>query len=193
MKKIGITGGIGSGKSVVCNFLELLNYPIFYADIEAKKILDSDDDAKNQIVKIFGSVYTNGIADRKKIANIVFNDKSKLEILNSIIHPKLLKNFSNWCLQNQKNDFVFMEAAILFENNFQTSIDSTILVYAPLHIRIERACHRDKVTQQTVMERIKNQACQENLLELADFLIINDDQHLVVPQILKIIDILMIK
>lgn len=190
MKKIGITGGIGSGKTIVCKFIETLNYPVFYADIEAKKILDFDIEAKNKIIDAFGDVYKNGTADRKKIASIVFNNKSMLEKLNSIVHPKLLQNFDNWCLKKQQNKLVFMEAAILFENNFQKCVDLSILVYAPLQKRIERASKRDKINKLLVLERIKNQSCQEDLIEIADFLLINDDQHLIVPQIIRTLDIL---
>ena len=190
MKKIGITGGIGSGKTIVCKFIETLNYPIFYADIEAKKILDFNIKAKNQIIDAFGDVYKNGIADRRKIANIVFNNKFMLEKLNSIIHPILLQNFDEWCLEQKTNSLVFMEAAILFENNFQNCVDYSVLVYAPIQKRIERTTKRDHIDKLFVMERIKNQACQEDLIEMADFLLINDDEHLVVPQFMKTLDIL---
>lgn len=185
MIQVGITGGIGSGKTTVCKIFESLGVPIFYADAEAKKLL-TNQDLKHDIVKAFGQeVLTRNEIDRKKLAQIVFNDENALKILNSLIHPKVGLAYEEW-VKEQKHPFVLKEAAILFESGSHKNLDKVIYVSAPESLRIERVCLRDGVTEEQVKIRINNQWAEEKKLELSQFVIVNDDKTLVIPQVLKL-------
>ena len=186
MLKIGLTGGIGSGKSTVAKVFELLNIPIYYADNEAKKILDDNSEVKKQIIKNFGNIYVNGIINRPKLANIVFNDKQALATLNQIVHPKIEIHYIKWCEAHQNYKYTLKEAAILFESGKYAEMDKIITVIAPLSVRVQRVCKRDSISTQKVTERIKNQWTDEQKVHLSDFVVNNNDKNLVIPQILKI-------
>lgn len=188
MLKIGLTGNIGSGKSLVCKVFEKLGIPIFYADIEAKKILDSSD-LRPKLLTAFGADIedcTNNIIDRKKLAAIVFTNKEALNKLNSLIHPQLHIEFKNWCLQHEKEAYVIQEAAILFENGFTNLFDKTIVVAAPKNIRLQRVMERDGASKADVLARMENQWSDAKKENAADFIIQNDGQELILPQILKL-------
>ena len=187
MIKIGITGGIGSGKSTVCKVFELLGVPVYYADDEAKKILN-DTAVKETIRKIFGNIVfdeTGGI-DRKKVAELVFNDKQKLEKLNSIIHPAVGAHFEEWLKKQKEKSYIIKEAAILFESGAYKQVDKIITVTAPLELKIKRAMQRGGITRSQVEERMSNQISDMEKIERSQYLIENDDEHLIIPQILKI-------
>lgn len=186
MLKIGLTGGIGSGKSTVAKVFELLNIPIYYADIEAKKILDNNSGVKKQIIENFGNLYVNKKINRPKLANIVFNDKQALATLNQIVHPKIEIHYTNWCNARLIYKYTIKEAAILFESDKYLEMDKIITVIAPLSVRVQRVCKRDNISSQKVTERINNQWTDEQRVYLSDFIIKNDDKNLVIPQILKI-------
>jgi len=186
MIKIGITGGIGSGKTTVSKVFETLGIPVYYADTEAKKIIDTEE-VKNAIVKLFGSnVLTppNNI-NRKQLAELVFNDKTKLRQLNSLVHPAVAKHFEQWA-ENQNTPYVLKEAAILFESGANKQVDKTIVVTAPLQLRIKRVCDRDKVGEQEVLNRINNQMNEDEKIKLSDFVIVNDEKELIIPQVIGI-------
>lgn len=189
MKKVGITGGIGSGKSTVCKVFELLGIPVYYADDEAKKLLDFDVEIKSKLQSIFGNSILNdqGGIDRKKIATIVFNDKQKLEQLNSVIHPAVATHFVNWCKLHSSASFIIKEAAILFESNAYKQVDKIITVVAPLELKIERVIKRDLASREEVLKRIANQMSDEEKIKRSDFVIVNDEQILVIPQVLDIL------
>jgi dephospho-CoA kinase len=186
MLKIGITGGIGSGKTTVCKMFETLGVPVYYADLEAKKIIDTDD-TQAEIVKLFGTSILNSEnkIDRKKMADLVFNDKNKLEQLNKVVHPAVAKHFDNWA-NSQHSVYVLKEAAILFESGSNKQVDKVIVVTAPLELRIKRVCDRDKVSPQEVLNRINNQMSDVEKIKLADFIVVNDEKELLIPQILAI-------
>ena len=188
MKKIGITGGIGSGKSTVCEVFRLLGVPVFHADIEAKNLQNNNLNIKYRIKELFGEdVYTpDGILDRKKMAGIIFNDQKFLEAINGIIHPGVRKCFQKWCVNYQKLPYVLYEAAILFESGFASDFDRNILVIADERLRIERVIKRDQITEENIKERIKNQMPDIEKLNKADFFIENNNQSLIIPQILKL-------
>lgn len=187
MIRLGLTGGIGSGKSTVAKIFELLQIPVFYADNVGKWLLDNDNAVKESILSTFGNVYQNGKAQRKKIADIVFNNSKMLQNLNSIVHPVIIRNYEQWCIENKNELTTVMEAAILFENNFDKFVDATIVVYSPLDLRIKRVCERDGLTADKVFERINNQMDDQSKIRLADFVITNDDKTLIIPQILEIL------
>ena len=188
MKKIGITGGIGSGKSTVCEIFRLLGVPVFHADIEAKNLQNNDLNIKYRIKELFGEdVYTpDGILDRKKMAGIIFNDQKFLEAINGIIHPAVRNCFQKWCENYQKLPYVLYEAAILYESGFASDFDRNILVIAEERLRIERVIKRDQITEENIKERIKNQMPDIEKVKKTDFIIENNNQSLIIPQILKL-------
>ncbi|HOZ13743.1 MAG TPA: dephospho-CoA kinase [Tenuifilaceae bacterium] len=186
--KVGITGGIGSGKTTVCKVIEALGYPVYYADVEAKKIIETDSDVIFAISALFGSdIYNSGCLDRKSLASLVFNNKELLAKLNGIVHPAVARHFQVWA--NSSNaPIIFKEAAILFESGLHKLLDKTILVIAPEQVRLERVIDRDNVTVDNVKSRMANQATQDELIKLADYLINNDGKELVTPQLIRIIE-----
>ena len=188
MKKIGITGGIGSGKSTVCEIFKLLGVPVFHADIEAKILQNNDLNIKILLVNLLGDdIYTpDGILDRKKMARVIFNDPKLLAAVNGIIHPAVRKCFQNWCGNYQLMPYVLYEAAILFESGYASDFDRNILIIADEKSRIERVIKRDKTTEDIIEQRIKNQMTDIEKAKKADYIIENNNQCLIIPQIIKL-------
>lgn len=186
MLKVGITGGIGSGKSTVAGVFETLGIPVYHADTAAKKLMQEDAALQAAIVEAFGeAVYENGVLQRAKLASMVFNNKEKLALLNSIVHPATIADAERW-MQAQKAPYVLKEAALLFESGSAEGLDYVIGVWAPEALRIKRVMARDKVSRNEVLERMAHQI-QENIkMRLCDFVIRNTEQELVVPQVLEI-------
>jgi dephospho-CoA kinase len=184
---VGITGGIGSGKSTVCHIFKLLGVPVFEADIVAKNLLNTSDKIKNGLIRLFGEgIYTSksGI-DRKKLAGIIFNSDIQLANVNGLVHPEVRNEYKIW-LEKQVSPYIIHEAAILFESEFYKMMDFTILVSAPENIRIERVVKRDKTDPEKVKERIQKQWSDNEKSKLASLEIINDNSHLIIPQIIQI-------
>jgi dephospho-CoA kinase len=187
MLKVGITGGIGSGKSTVCRVFSNLGIPVFEADKAAKELMNNSEEIFDQLTRLFGAeVYLpDHSINRKYLAAIVFNDKSLLEKLNGIVHPVVRSAFFDWC-DKQHAPYIIHEAAILFESGFYKFMDKTIAVVTSENERIERVMKRDGVTIEMVQERIRNQWNDKQRMELADFVIGNNDDDLIVPQIIEI-------
>ncbi|MDP2113835.1 MAG: dephospho-CoA kinase [Bacteroidota bacterium] len=187
MIKVGITGGIGSGKSTACKVFSLLGIPVFEADIVAKQLMNTDPEIRSRLISLFGtSVYLpDHTIDRKYLAGIVFNNASLLAQLSKIVHPEVHKSFENWC-RNQQSPYILHESAILFETGFYKLMDKSIAVVANENQRIERVMKRDKITHELVKQRIKNQLNDEEKIKLADFVIGNNDHELIIPQIVEI-------
>ncbi len=188
MLKIGITGGIGSGKTTICKVFQLLGVSVYYADEEAKRLLDVNDEVKKCVIKTFGNEVTDskGFIDRKILAALVFNDKENLEKLNNIVHPAVGKHFENWLKENQSAKYILKEAAILFESNAYKVVDKIITVVAPLELKIHRAMQRDKTDRTTIEQRINNQISDEERIKKSQFVIHNDELQLLIPQIMDI-------
>lgn len=187
MLKIGITGGIGSGKSTVAKIFELLGIPVYYADAAAKDIMNRDPELKAQVQQHFGAdVYdSNGQLDRKRLGNIVFNDQEKLQLLNSLVHPATIRDSEQWSLR-QKSPYVLKEAALLFESESFHYLDKIIGVSAPQPLRILRVMQRDKVSRNEVFARMHKQMDETIKMRLCDYVIYNDEQQMVIPQVLKL-------
>lgn len=187
MLKVGITGGIGSGKSTVCRVFSVLGIPVFESDKIARELMNTDTEIKQQLVDLFGTaVYLpDHTINRKYLAGIVFNNPSLLAQLNTIVHPVVRKTFFDWC-EKQQTPYIIHEAAILFESGFYKMMDKTITVTTSEHERIQRVMKRDGITLEMVNERIKNQWNDQQRMELADFVIGNNDDELVIPQIIEI-------
>lgn len=184
---VGITGGIGSGKSTICEIFRHLNIPVFEADLEAKKLIHSNTVIKAGLIDLFGeAIYTSdGTVDRKELARLIFNDENKLTKVNELVHPLVRSEFRDW-LKKQTAPYIIHEAAILFESGFYKMMDYTILVSAPENVRIERVSKRDKVTKEQVKERIRKQWTDQQKRKLATLEIKNDNKELLIPQIIEI-------
>ncbi len=185
--KIGITGGIGSGKSLVCKIFQILKIPVFEADREAKEILDSDPQTKEALGNLLGvHIFdTNGKVNRQQMAGIIFNDQELLQKVNGIIHPAVRRKFNEWHMA-QKAPYVIQEAAILFESGIYKLMDRNIVVTAPEELRINRVMERDGVTKEKVLERMKNQWPEKEKVALADYIIRNDESQSLIHQVLEI-------
>ncbi len=186
MIKVGITGGIGSGKSIVCGMFQTLGVEIYSADSEAKKMLDNPE-IKEQIIEIFGNqILQSGVVDRKKLAAFVFQDKFALQKLNTIIHPAVKKHFDDWANKAHSSPYLMKEAAILFESGTNKGLDFIITVTAPEKLRIKRVMLRDKISEAEVLKRMENQMSEQEKIKLSDFVIMNDEENLLIPQVLEI-------
>ncbi|MBL7762477.1 MAG: dephospho-CoA kinase [Chitinophagaceae bacterium] len=183
---VGITGGIGSGKSTVAKIFEVLGIPVYYADDAAKELMNTDEELKKKIEEHFGKeTYPGGKLDRKYLGSQVFNDSFKLDLLNSLVHPVTINHAAKW-MQQQTTPYSIKEAALFFESGSADKIDYMIGVYAPQHIRIKRVMDRDGVTREEVLKRIDRQINEELKMKLCDFIIINNEQQLVIPQVMEL-------
>ncbi len=190
MIKLGVTGGIGSGKSVVCDVLRLHDIPVYDADLEAKNLNDTSPVIRKKLTESFGQdLYRNNRLDREKLAHLIFNNEENLRTANSIIHPELAKHFMEWAEQRKHHPVVALDAAVLFEAGFQSVLDKTIIVLAPLEVRIERAVKRGNLTKEQITARANSQMSDKEKAELADFIIQNDGQHSLLEQVDKILQV----
>ncbi|MGH2552759.1 MAG: dephospho-CoA kinase [Chitinophagaceae bacterium] len=186
MLRIGLTGGIGSGKSVVAKIFETLAIPVYYADDAAKRLMNTNAAVKASIIKKFGeNSYISGELNRKHLASIVFNDVKKLELLNALTHPATIHDAEEW-IKNQQSSYIIKEAALLFESGANKNLDHVIGIYAPLHLRISRVMARDGITEEEIMKRINRQMDEEKKMKLCDFIITNNEEELVIPQVLEL-------
>jgi len=189
-KLIGLTGGIGSGKTTIANYFKSLGVPLYIADEEAKAILYTPE-AVEEVKKAFTEdVFTEGLPDRAKLAAVVFSDPDKLKMLNAIIHPKVAEHFTVWKKQHENEKFIMREAAILFESGSYIDCDSIILVTAPVDIRIQRVMERDNVTREKVLERMNNQWDDEKKSALSNYIITNIKLEEAKEQAVEILKIL---
>jgi dephospho-CoA kinase len=187
MKKIGITGGIGSGKSTVSKLFQLLDVPVYNADDKAKFLMNNDALLIEKIKNIFGNtIYCNHELDRKKMAAQVFEQPFLLQQLNEIVHPAVFADFDNWCNQYQHLPYILKEAALIFETILHQKLDEIIMVSAPENLRIERVMQRDNISHEQVLARIKNQMPEAEKLNRADYIIYNNKEQLIIPQVIKL-------
>jgi dephospho-CoA kinase len=184
--KIGLTGGIGSGKSLIARIFEVLGIAIYYADTAAKKIMNNDEILKTEIIKHFGDdAYMDGLLNKKYIASKVFDNKKQLALLNSLVHPAAIRDAEKW-MQQQKSAYTIKEAALIFESGSQQYLDYVIGVYAPKPLRIHRTMQRDNISRDEVLKRMNNQINEEIKMRLCNFVIYNDEQQAVLPQVLAL-------
>ena len=186
MIRVGLTGGIGSGKSVVARIFESLGVPVYYADDAARQIQNQDPQVKKQITEVFGAdAYNAEGLNRKFISDIVFSDRQKLDQLNAIVHPATLRDAERW-LNEQTTPYALKEAAIIFESGSHRDLDLVIGVTAPLPLRIKRTMTRDGISSHEVQERMSKQISDAIKMKLCDFVIFNDEKKLLIPQVLDI-------
>lgn len=188
MLQIGITGGMGAGKSTVCRMFEALGVPVYDSDSRAKILMQEDEQLIADIKTYFGDeVFDNeGKLQRQILAEKVFSDSEKLEKLNSLVHPAVMRDNMQWAALHATKNYVLKESALLFETGIYLSLDRTILVAAPLDLRVERIIKRDQCSAEEAMARINKQMPEEEKRELADFVIENDQEHALLPQVLEI-------
>ncbi|WP_411274923.1 dephospho-CoA kinase [Daejeonella sp.] len=188
MLKIGITGGIGSGKTTVCKVFQVLGIPVFYADDAAKSIMHTDDALKEEIIEVFGkdSYLGNGELNRKHISAIVFKDREQLSKLNAIVHPAVFRAFDIWVKAQELVPYVIKEAALLFESDAYKICDHSILVKSPDDIKIKRIMERDDITAEEVRLRMERQFSDQKKEKMANYVIINDEHKLLIPQVLAL-------
>jgi dephospho-CoA kinase len=186
MLKVGITGGIGSGKSVVCQVFQTLGIPVFNADEAGRKLMETDAALIANIKKLLGDDSYNGNKpNREKIASIVFSDKDKLQQLNALVHPAVLQYGTEWMIK-QTTPYAIKEAAIFFESGSYKEMDIMIGVYAPEEVRIQRALQRGNITEADIKQRIANQMNEDEKMKRCDYVITNDGNTAIIPQVMKL-------
>lgn len=188
MLKVGITGNIGSGKTTVSKIFEVLGIPVFYADDAAKNVMVNDPVLIDAIKGTFGKIsyFDDGTLNRKHIAAIVFNNEAELDKLNAIVHPATFRAFDSWLPKHQNAPYILKEAALLFESDSYKMCDKTIMVAAPLEMRIKRVMLRDGLPEEEILKREARQFTEEKKLKLADYSINNNEKELVIPQVLRL-------
>lgn len=192
MLTVGITGGIGSGKSTVCKVFRVLGVPVFQADIVARNLQNEDPQIKSSLKELFGpDIYdNNGVLNRKRLAEIIFNDKLLLEKVNNLIHPAVHLEFEKWKNLYSNIPYVLYEAAIMFETGSYHGFDYIIMVMTDEKERIERVMKRDNVSEEAIKRRMLNQMADSQKIKLADFVIENNDNQMIIPKILELDKIL---
>ncbi len=184
MIKLGITGGIGAGKSVMASFLKAIGIPVYLADDEAKRLVSCSLEIKESLIKHFGNaLFPDGKLDKKLMASLIFNNPENLKSVNSIIHPAVGRDFDAWVKKNEKKRLIAMEAAILFESGFDKKMDLIVTVTAPLEERIERILKRENIKKEEILNRISNQWTEEEKIEKSNYVINNDNNRAIIPQI----------
>ena len=188
MIKIGITGGIGSGKSVVSECMRIMHIPVYNADEASKRILKTSHFIQDKLKKLLGEeTFFNGELNKARMASLIFNDPDLLARTNAIIHPAVFNDFDRWC-DSQHSNIVACESAIIFESGMNYFLDYVITVSAPEHMRIERTELRDNITGEQVKSRIKNQLLDEERINRSDFVLINDCREAIIPQLREILE-----
>lgn len=186
MIRIGVTGGIGSGKTVVTTLLEVMGIPVYIADEQSKRLTDTSPVIREKLVALFGpAIYTPKGLNRKLLASHIFNSADCLDRVNRIIHPEVSRHFRHW-VEQQPGDICAIESAILFESGFDRIVDFSLMVYAPLELRIRRACKRDGAGREDILKRINSQLSDEVKRERSSFVVFNDDAQALLPQIEKV-------
>lgn len=193
MIKLAITGGIGAGKTIVAELFQLFDVPIFCADIRAKEIMHNNEQVIAAIKQIIGNtIYSDGKLDKSLMAQIIFNNPTKLAQVNAVVHPVVKQSYIDWVGKNTRRQkkISLLESALLFQSDIKQEVDKIITVYAPLQLRVARVCMRNKISEQQVLDRIKNQMNCEDMMKLSDFVIYNDNKNLIIPQVINIMNAL---
>lgn len=187
MIKVGITGGMGSGKTIVCEIFIRLGISLYNADNKAKWLMNNNENLKQQLIERWGNrLYKNNQLDRSFLADIIFTDKKALEYVNSIVHPAVNIDFKKWCFLHTKEVYVIEESALLFESMAFSDMDVMVTVYSPENIRIERVIRRDNVPRAQVINRMNNQLSDEEKVKRSDFVIYNNEKQSLLEQVLNL-------
>jgi dephospho-CoA kinase len=191
MKSVGLTGGIGSGKSTVSRLLEIMGVPVYVADTESKKLVNTSPHIREQLIATFGrQLYKDGELDKAMLASLIFGNKEHLRRANSAIHPVVFDDFRQWAARQTAASFVVIESAILFDSGFNKTVDVTVNVSAPLEVRIRRVEKRDRISREAIQTRIDSQLSEEERNRLSDYIILNDETSALIPQVENLSDLL---
>ncbi|HIY88608.1 MAG TPA: dephospho-CoA kinase [Candidatus Bacteroides pullicola] len=186
--RIGITGGIGSGKSVVSRLLELMGIPVYFTDNEAKRLMRDDARLRGDLTALLGSgVYQDGVLNKPMLASYIFGHPAHAQAVNAIVHPRVRDDFRCWAQRMSGHELVAMESAILLEAGFRDEVDVVVMVYASREVRIARAMRRDNSSRDSVEKRIDSQMDDWEKRVQADFVLVNDDETALLPQVLNLI------
>lgn len=187
MIKVGLTGGIGSGKSLVARILHAFGVPVYDSDSATKQLYITNPALKSKLIQSFGeqAYYEDGQLNRRFLGNLVFNDKSKLKLINEIVHPFVKLDFEEWLKTKKHKEYVVKEAAVLIESGAYRQVDKIVVVTAPREIRIDRVMKRDKTSKEEVIKRIDNQLSDEKMLSFANYVVVNDGDKALLPQIIR--------
>lgn len=187
MIKVGLTGGIGSGKSIICQVFSCLKIPIYYADAAAEDLMNNDRNIKNKLINLLGEdIYEENSLNKVRMASLIFNNKELLNQINKIVHPEVTSHFKQWCRNITATHYVIHESALIFESCNDHLFDFIITVSAPEEVRINRVISRKDMNRKKIMNIIQNQLPEEEKILHSNKVIINDDKTLIIPQILKI-------
>jgi dephospho-CoA kinase len=187
MIRVGVTGGIGSGKTHICSIFFRMNIPVYNADTEAKKLADHDPEIKEEIISLLSrKVYTKTGLNRPLLADMIFRDSGLLEKINAIIHPRVAVHFKKWGDEKSSVPYIIQESAILFESNAYTIFDKIIVVFSPDEIRLRRLLQRENMTSERIQAIMSNQISEQEKIQRADYIVYNDEKQLVIPQVLNI-------
>ena len=186
--KIGLTGGIGCGKSVVSRLMGIMGVPVYNADNEAKRITSGNNEIRQQLIHLLGEdVFVNGELNKALLATYLFSDPEHAKIVNGIIHPKVKDDFISWASKHNDCPVIAIESAILIEAGFSDAVDKIVMVYAPLELRLERLVLRDSTSsKEQILKRIQSQMDDEEKRSLAHFVVVNDEEMPVIPQIIEL-------
>jgi len=189
MIKLGITGGIGAGKSVVASFLKAVGIPVYIADEESKKLTSTSPRIKEQLINQFGEeLFAGGSLNKALLASLIFENKDNLRIVNAIIHPEVISDFEAWSVEHADKNLIAVETAILFESGFDKSVDFIVTVTAPQEERIERILKRNQTTREEILNRMSNQLPEEEKCKKSNFVIYNDNDRAIIPQIEEMLE-----
>lgn len=184
--RIGLTGGIGSGKSTAAQIFEVLGIPVYYADAAAKRLMNENTALKKEIISLFGDdAYVNGKLNRPFISSIVFKDAEKREALNSLVHPEIKLDGEKWMLE-QATTYAIHEAALIFEAGVNERLDYVIGVSSPLELRLQRVMQRDNTSRDDTLKRIESQMPEEEKMKKCDFILYNNEKELLIPQVIDL-------
>lgn len=186
--KIGITGGIGSGKSVVSHLLDVMGVPMYISDIETKKLMQSDEEIRRSLIALLGEeVYVGGSLNKPMLAAYLFASDQHAREINAIVHPRVKADFRRWVQEHDRHPLVGIESAILIEAGFAAEVDKVVMVYAPREVRVARAIKRDSSSREQIEQRIRSQMDDEVKREYADFVIVNDGERALIPQVQELL------
>ncbi len=186
MLNVGLTGGIGSGKTIASKIFEVLGIPVYQADAAAKRVMETNPVLKNQLIEQFGNdAFVDGKLNRSYIAEIIFNDKEKLQLINSLVHPYTIQDGIEW-MKKQTTPYAIKEAALIFESGSQSNFDYIIGISSPQTLRLNRTLKRDNINRELVLERMENQLDEETKMKLCDFVLLNDERTLLTTQVLAV-------
>lgn len=188
--KIGLTGGIGSGKSTVAKIFETLGIPVYYSDIEAKRLMNENEELRKQVILHFGpESYVNNQLNRKHLSSIIFGNDQKRALLNSLVHPLTIKDAAQW-MQQQTTPYAIKEAALIFESDVWKHLDKVIGVSAPYELRLQRSMQRDNISKEAVESMMSKQMNEEEKMKRCDFIIYNNEKELLIPQVIALHELL---